>query len=217
MKRSYTLIALAFTLGFITVSACQAERHGVPFYRTADLTPEWLSKKTASAKAMHRVGAFKLVDQTGATITELAFAKHATIIHFFFTTCGNVCPITQNNIARLLASMPNETRLQVLSHSVMPERDSRPMLKMYAEMHEINSQRWHLLTGPRTTIEQLARDSYFVNLNNGQSYGVSDLAHTETVLLVDSAGRLRGVYTGSLPLDIERLGEDIRAVLAEGE
>ncbi|MEO7361840.1 MAG: SCO family protein [Gemmatimonadaceae bacterium] len=181
------------------------------------MTREWLSAEVANATGMHRVGAFRLTDQNGANISESTFAKHATIIHFFFTTCAGVCPTTQSNIARLLAKMPNESRVQVLPHSVMPERDSEPMLKMYAELHQIDGARWHLLTGARNTIEELARNSYDVNLSNGSSYGVSDLAHTETLVLVDSAGRLRGVYTGSLPLDIERLGEDIRAVLAERE
>ena len=198
-------------------SGCNETSLAVPFYRTAELTPEWLSSRSASEGSMHHVGNFRLTDQDGSTVSDAAFANHATIIHFFFTTCAGVCPTTQSNISRLLAKMPHESRLQVLSHSVQPERDSLPMLRMYAGMHDIDSKRWHLLTGARKAVEELARDSYFVNLNNGRSYGVSDLAHTETLVLVDSSGRLRGVYTGSLPLDIERLGEDIRAVLAEGD
>lgn len=208
---------IALTVACCTFSACRRDTLAVPFYRTADLTPEWLTAASASTTDIHRVGPFKLMDQSGAIISDAVLAKHATVIHFFFTTCAGICPTTQSNIARLLASMPNESRVQVLSHSVMPERDSLAMLQMYATLHHIDDTRWHLLTGARTTIGTLARDSYFVNLSNGRSYGVSDLAHTETVVLVDSAGRLRGVYTGSLPLDIERLGEDIRAILAEGD
>jgi len=217
MNRAHAFISASIAVACCLLSACHDSKLAVPFYRTAELTPEWLSAPVANAKSTHRVGAFKLTDQNGANITNSAFAKHATIIHFFFTTCAGVCPTTQSNIARLLAKMPNESRVQVLSHSVMPERDSQLMLKMYAGLHQIDPERWHLLTGARNTIEALARDSYYVNLSNGRSYGVSDLAHTETLVLIDSAGRLRGVYTGSLPLDIERLGEDIRAVLAEGE
>jgi len=90
-------------------------------------------------------------------------------------------------------------------------------LQTYASLHHIKDARWHLLTGPRADIERLARDSYFVNLNDGTSYGVSNLAHTETLVLVDGQGRLRGMYTGSLPLDIARLSEDIRSVLKEAQ
>ena len=216
MKRARG-IAAGFAAAWCLLTACHDNKLAVPFYRTAQLTPEWLSSESARAKNLHRVGAFNLTDQNGATVSEAAFANHATIIHFFFTTCAGVCPTTQSNIARLLARMPDEPRVQVLSYSVMPERDSLPMLKMYADLHQIDAARWHLLTGARNTIEDLARNSYYVNLSNGSSYGVSDLAHTETVVLVDAAGRLRGMYTGSLPLDIERLGEDIRALLAEGE
>ncbi|MEO7997726.1 MAG: SCO family protein [Gemmatimonadaceae bacterium] len=216
MKRVWLFaIAGALTTVGLVGWTTRAEKLEVPFYRSAELTPEWLTLQSASSRSMHHALPFALTDQNGATITADAFASRATVIHFFFTTCAGVCPTTQGNLARMLAKMSNETRVQVLSHSVTPERDSVPMLKMYADMHNIQDTRWHLLTGPRTLMEQLARESYFVNLNNGRSYGVSDLAHTETLVLIDGAGRIRGVYTGSLQLDIERLAEDIHAVLAE--
>lgn len=205
----------ALVLAALVLSACGSPRLEVPFYRSSELTPEWLDSQTADAGDTHRVASFQLTDQNRVPVTADSLARRATIIHFFFTSCAGVCPTTQSNLARLLAGMPEESRLQVLSHSVTPERDSVAQLQMYARMHHINDRRWHLLTGPREDIERLARDSYFVNLNDGKSYGVSNLAHTETLVLVDARGRLRGMYTGSLPLDIERLGEDIRSILKE--
>jgi protein SCO1/2 len=65
-------------------------------------------------------------------------------------------------------------------------------------------------------MERLAKDSYFANLNDGRSYGVSDLVHTETIFLVDPHGRIRGVYNGTLELDMDRLVEDIRVLMKEG-
>jgi protein SCO1/2 len=38
--------------------------------------------------------------------------------------------------------------------------------------------------------------------------------HTEKVLLVDRSGRLRGVYNGTLPFDIDRLLGDITQLRA---
>jgi protein SCO1/2 len=42
-----------------------------------------------------------------------------------------------------------------------------------------------------------------------------DLPHTETVYLVDSKRHIRGVYNGTLRLDMEQLRDDIR-LLAKG-
>lgn len=216
MKRIVIGVAVAlFGVAALAGWKSRGDKLAVPFYRSAELTPEWLTPSDAASVRTHRALPFVLTDQNDASITEASFAGRATVIHFFFTTCAGVCPTTQANLARMLASMPGEQRLQVLSHSVTPERDSVSALKIYATMHNIHDERWHLLTGARNTIETLARDSYFVNLRDGRSYGVNDLAHTETLVLVDSKGRLRGVYTGSLQLDIQRLAEDIQAVLHE--
>ena len=56
------------------------------------------------------------------------------------------------------------------------------------------------------------RDSYFVRLGNDSTYGVASIAHTESVLLVDGCGRLRGVYAGTLALEMQRLKEDAVAL-----
>lgn len=202
-------------VALLLATGCKTPTLAVPFYRSASLTPEWLDPITANSNNTHRVAPFQLTDQNRIPVTADSLARRATIIHFFFTACAGVCPTTQTNIARLLAGMPDERRLQILSHSVTPERDSVAALQTYARMHHIDDARWHLLTGERRDIERLARDSYFVNLSDGKSYGISNLAHTETLVLVDARGRLRGMYTGSLPLDIERLGEDIRSILKE--
>jgi protein SCO1/2 len=86
----------------------------------------------------------------------------------------------------------------------------------FVARHHVTDARWHFLTGDAPTFESLARSSYFVRLDRDTTYGVSSIAHTESVLLVDSRGRLRGVYAGSLPLEIDRLRDDIKLLLREG-
>jgi protein SCO1/2 len=62
-------------------------------------------------------------------------------------------------------------------------------------------------------IEKVASQYYYANLNDGRSYGVTDLAHTETLYLVDGDRRIRGVYNGTLRLDVERLRDDAATLL----
>ena len=193
--------------------SCNTTRDGLPYFRDQYLTPEWLSVRTASAPTMHRVQPFALVDQRGRVVTEREIVDHVTVVHFFYATCGRVCPRTQSSIARWLRAMPSDNRIQVLSHTVQPERDSVAALAEYASMHEIIDPRWRLLTGPRATLESLAAASYFVNLTDGRSYGTTDLQHTETLSLIDQRGRIRGVYNGTLQLDMERMADDARVLL----
>lgn len=205
-------------LGVVCITgslACREPTAVLPYYRTSDMTPEWLDDATARSTSMHRVASFALRDQRAAEITAGSLRSKVSMVHFFFTKCSGVCPATQVHLASVLRSLPAAAPVQVLSHSVTPEADSLPVLAHYALEHGITDARWHLLTGDRATITRLARESYFVNVGNGQPYGITDLAHTESVLLVDGDGRLRGIYTGTLVLEMQKLEQDVRLLLAE--
>jgi protein SCO1/2 len=186
----------------------------LPYYRTATMTPEWLGSREADATSVHRVGSFRLTDQHGSVLTNDRFEGKVSVVHFFFTACRDVCPTTTRNIASLLRETPDQ-RIQVLSHSVTPAADSIGELQRFAEARRIRDARWHLLTGDSLAIDRLARNSYFVRLGNDTTYGVRSIAHSESVLLVDGKGRLRGVYAGTLRLEMDRLKEDVATLLSE--
>jgi protein SCO1/2 len=162
---------------------------------------------------MHHVGSFSLIDQHGQQVSEAALNDKVTIAHFFFTRCRDVCPLTISALAALLDSLPANPRVQILSYSVTPERDSVAALEDFAREHHLRDPRWHLLTGARATTARLASQSFFVRLGDGRSYGVDSIAHTESLVLVDGHGRLRGFYAGTLPVELNRLIEDIRELL----
>jgi protein SCO1 len=194
-------------MSLVALTAC-GRPAVLPFYQTPEMTPEWLTESAPT----HHVAPFRLHDQRDRVITNAAFSDRVTIVHFFFTRCGDVCPTTTANVARTLRTI-GDARLQVLSHSVTPDADSVSALRHYAAMHSIVDARWHLVTG--ADVDALARRSYFVRLGRDSTYGVTSIAHTESVLLVDGKGRLRGVYAGTLALEMDRLREDVRSLLAE--
>jgi protein SCO1/2 len=214
-----SILGAVYAVGPATRGALRAEAtvpsQSLPYFRTRELTPEWLDNATVSAASMHGVGSFALRDQHGVVVTDSVLDGHVTIVHFFFAECGGVCPMTQANLTRLLGAV-TAGELQILSHSVQPERDTVQALAAYASRYGIEDRRWRLLTGPRTMIDALAGDSYFVNLRDGRSYGTTSLAHTETLVLVDGGRRIRGVYDGTLRLEMDRLAEDIGALRREG-
>lgn len=203
------VLLLAFLAG-----AC-GRAPALPFYRDANLTPEWLSSRAAESPALHHVAAFRALDQHGQPVSEQALVGRVTVAHFFFTRCRDVCPLTTSHLGRLLAELPADQRLQVLSYSVAPGGDSVQQLADFAREHQLTDPRWHLLTGDASELTRLARESYFVRLGADTTYGVASIAHTETLVLVDGRGRLRGLYAGTLPLELQRLREDIATLLRE--
>ena len=92
---------------------------------------------------------------------------------------------------------------------------SPALLASFGHARGIDPARWRLVTGDRRTIYQLARESYFAD--DRRAAGPKEILHSEKVLLVDRHGRLRGVYNGTLPFEMERLIVDVRQLRATFE
>src|SRR5206468_2384547 len=93
----------------------------------------------------------------------------------------------------------------LLSYSVTPWIDTKEKLKGYKEAKGITNKAWHFLTGDKGSIYTLARQSYFAEEDLGFTRDSSEFLHTEHVLLIDGSGRIRGIYNGTLQLEMAQL------------
>ena len=180
----------------------------LPYFTEATLTPRWLDAQ--AARAAHRIGDFVLIDQDGRTVESRSLDGGVRIVSFVYTRCGGICPTTMAHLKRAYAALSDRADVTFLSFSVDPEADDPARLADYARVMALDGRRWRLLTGDRDAIYGLARRSFFAESTLGASRGARDFLHTENVYLVDGQGRLRGVYSGTLPLDVARLVEDVR-------
>ena len=103
----------------------------------------------------------------------------------------------------------------MLSHSVTPKMDSVSVLKKYAQAKGIISGKWHLLTGNEDQIYALAKKQYYAGDTVGYYQTGNEFLHTENFILVDKHRRIRGVYNGTLALEMERLMDDIATLKKE--
>ncbi len=210
---------LIFGLGIMIV-ACQPPKQQkvitLPYYNQADFTPEWYVSKEISVDQLHQIPSFDLTDQNGATFTEQDVEGKIYVANFFFTICPSVCPRMTNNLQRIQEAFIGDTSVLLVSHSVMPWTDSVAVLKEYASQNEINSDQWKLLTGDKSEIYKLGREAYFADEGFGKSVTEeSDFLHTENIVLVDQRRHIRGIYNGTLPLEMARLIEDIEKLKRE--
>ena len=180
----------------------------LPVYRSADLAPEWVDLDDPTEPA-HRVGPFALTDQTGRAVTEADLDGRVTVVSFFFARCTSICPSLRSNLADVQAAVAGDDGVQILSLTVQPEHDTAAVLAAYAGANGVDADRWRLLTGDRDAIYGLARASFFADVAEG------GFLHTETVYLLDAERRIRGVYTGTLPLEVRHLIDDARALRDE--
>ena len=184
----------------------------LPYYNSPDLTPEWLPSSTA--QRAHRIEEFALTDQRGHAIIRDSLLGHVTVASFFFTECRDLCPLLRSGLQSVQGEFAGDRRVMIVSHTVRPEHDDTAALARYARLNGVDARTWRLLTGDRPAIERLASKSYFVELADSSGNTQGKLLHTETLVLLDTAGHIRGVYDGSLKFDVERMVDDMRVLLA---
>jgi protein SCO1/2 len=205
-------IALIFFGSLYFFISCKEKRVELklPFYNTADFSPIFINDiDSVPIKIDHTIGVFNLKDQHNISITEIAVEGKIHVANFFFTGCGSICPGMMNKMRKVNSVFTGPSDVVFLSFSVTPWRDDVNRLNEYATLNQISANNWHLLTGTRNEIYELARRSYFAEEQLGFSKDSTDFLHTEHVLLVDKTGRIRGIYNGTLEMDMDQLREDI--------
>lgn len=206
---AYALLAI-----LVSTSCGKKVKQALPYYNTPDFTPIWIENSEA-AKPLHQVGSFTCTDQQGNMITEKTMEGKITVVSFFFTSCGGICPKIVNNLKTVDGRFSTNGKVQLFSYSVTPEIDTLERLQWYEQKNDLQSLSWHLLRGNKSEIYKLARQSYFAEEEMGFTKDSTDFLHTEHVLLIDPQRHIRGVYNGTIALDAERLADDIRILSAE--
>ena len=176
-----TLIVLLAT--WLLSSSCNSfkaeqEVRQLPFYTSADFTPQWISISSIDYKKIPSIPPFSFTDQSANTITEKSFNNKIYVANFFFTACPGICKQLTKGMGVVQQAFKQDENVMLISHSVTPERDNVKVLKHYAEQHNIVNDKWHLVTGDRKTIYTLARDSYFADEDLGVAKNESDFLHT---------------------------------------
>lgn len=207
------MIRIASFFGIFTASVLVAyfmyfrEPYDLPVYEPADLNPALVDPQ-ALTQGSHRILDFELLNQEGDTVRRADVEGQILVVDFFFTRCATICPKMTANLKLIHDRLDPSWPVQIMSHSVTPQADSVSVLQAYANKQEANPDLWWFLTGAKTDIYKLARQSYFSCLDEGDG-GFQDFVHTENIVLVDGLGRLRGFYDGTDSKAMSRLFSDL--------
>jgi protein SCO1/2 len=213
-----TLALVMAVLSVIIISAIYialAPEPKLRIYQPNDVAAELVDTTLQHVKKYHQIADFSLVNQLGDTITQKTFDGRIYVADFFFTTCATICPIMTEHMGQIQRKIKNDPDILLLSHTVTPEIDTVAQLKRYADKKGVIAGKWHLVTGDKKEIYDLARKSYLVAKD--QPYSPYDLVHTENFVLIDPQRRIRGFYDGTDPAAIESLLEDIAILKKEGQ
>jgi len=198
-----------------SIDSKPSEISTLPFFNKPDWTPEWIDVSDPNYKKIHTIPSFSFIDQNGNTLNEKNIEGKIYVSNFFFTKCRSICPKMTSHMFLLQEYYKKDNAIFLLSHSVTPESDSVATLKAYSELNKVDYSKWRLLTGSKKEIYSLARQQYFAGDSIGVMQSDKDFLHTENFILVDKHRRIRGVYNGTLLVEIDRIKEDIEILKHE--
>ena len=193
--------------------ACNNPDESLPYYNTASFEPIFLKNNESVEKSIpHKIENFTLLNQDGVDFGSENLKGKIHVANFIFTSCTHICPKMTTNMTTVENEFLDDSELSLVSYTVTPWIDSPEILKRYKEEFTQNSNNWNFLTGKKAEIYSLARKSYFAEEEIGFTKDSTDFLHTEHFLLVDKSLRIRGIYNGTLGLEMEQLIKDINTL-----
>ena len=160
---------------------------------------------------------FSFTNQDGKPFTDKQLLNKITVVEYFFTTCKGICPKLNTNMKLVYEELKGQHDFQILSHTCMPEVDSVPVLKHYADSLGVNTNIWVFVTGRKDSLYQMARGSYLLDDHKHNVEKIEDqFIHTQFFALIDREGKVRGkVYDGLKAFEVEQLRRDIAKLLKD--
>lgn len=207
MKRALFYVFAVFAFGSLVVTSIWAWWS----IREDANGPRYGVVAEASAPGMPSdygaVGEFAFTERSGERFECAVLHGKVWIANFIFTSCPSVCPRLSATMAKLQRDLA-QTRVQLVSFTVDPERDTPEKLREYAKQFEADPQRWAFLTGEKETIHKFIQDNFHLAVGDAADKAnvlAMDITHSGRFVLVDREGKIRGFYDAEDPAAVERL------------
>jgi len=191
----------------IGLGACENKTQELPILGERDVV--------AGDTVYHTIGDFSFVNQDSAWVTPATLAGKIYVADFFFVSCPTICPVMKREMLRVYEKFKDNPDVALLSHTIDPRHDSVSVLKAYASQLGIQTNRWHMVTGDKKAIYDLALTSYFVTaIEDSTQKDEGGIVHSGAFLLVDKERRIRGQYDGTKTEEVDKMMRDMDRLLA---
>ena len=207
-------------LAFILLKVFSKNNFDIPYY-FPEINEQGEAVVINGDTAFSTIKQFKLLDQNSDTLQYSP--GDITVVNFFFSRCGSICPIMNSNLAKVADQFKKHKDVQFLGITVDPKFDTPDVLKTYGRGLGIEGLNYHLLTGDKAYIYNLCLRNFKLPVADASEYdqNIKDIdemfIHSEKVLLIDKKGYIRGIYDGTIEEDIDRLKVEIKVLLSQEE
>lgn len=158
----------------------------------------WVTGRTPGGPQASAVGgAFQLVDQSGAKITDKDFLGKPFLVFFGFTHCPDVCPTTLFEMSELMRALGKDAdKTAALFVSVDPERDTPAVMKDYLSNFDPHVRGG---TGDQASVDAIVKAYRVYAKKVPTGNGEYTMDHTALVYLMDKQGRFVAPFNMKRP------------------
>lgn len=168
----------------------------------------WAGKRPPAAGMTSANDLKSLTDQDGNRFSFAGLTGHTVVMNFVFTHCPVSCPLQTQALSAVQRALPEALRgrVQFLSVTMDPARDTPAVLKQYALTMAGDLTSWSFVTGNNDEITWLNKhyNAQVKRTTGGQ------FDHRVAVYLLDANQNLIQTYAGDF--DQSRLAKEIGEV-----
>ena len=146
-------------------------------------------------------------DQLDQEVTQLVLEDNICVLSFYSADClEEVCPSVMQQLSRIQTEYIDDQEVKILSIA-LGRGDSLSSRQAFAKRFDAIPEKWYFLGGDLTEVKKL----YFEQLSMPWYEGHSKVPmyHSDSIVLLDHLGGVRGFYDGTDAKSIDRLMADI--------
>ena len=160
-----------------------------------------------------KVPEFNYLNQDSVMISSKDLKDKIWIVDFMFTSCPTICPTMTTNMKHLSESTADlQDKIQFLSFSINPTKDKPSVFRKYILERQLNTVNWYFLTGDQEKTAELAFNFFRVGVQQSDEIE-GGFEHSDTFVLVDQDGHVRGLYEGTKKDQVKNLEKDLRKLI----
>lgn len=148
---------------------------------------------------------FELEERGGEPFRSNDMRGKVWVVSYFFASCIGPCRILNGNIEEL-NNFPDLADVTWVSITCDPDNDSVGVLKQYAEKYHADPKRWLFCRSDIDYLKRVAR---------GMSLALFIKTHSDHMVVIDRAGKIRGMFDGTSKNECRQLRVLLHECLAE--
>lgn len=147
------------------------------------------------------VPAYQLIDQQGRPFGSTDMAGRAALYSFVYTNCPDTCPLLTATMANVQERLRAEgllgSKVQMVSVTVDPDRDTPEVLAAYAARFHADPDAWRFLSGEREAVFDVLAGFKLNTLGVARAFAGADvIPHSNRFAVADARGMVRANLQG---------------------